>query len=360
MVFLTFPMVREAVGDIYHLWDPHVSFPPSLEEIPPLPFAEYGVVHLGREHEHKYTHAPAVAFDGEDLVVGWQSAPWDEGDADQIILARRSLDGGKTWMPLEFITPKLEGRDRYGFCVFLNHHNGFWAMSTKRRSSQMVAFRYDPVKGNWNEHCVVFTKNEWTATDAIRLMDNGRYILSGGVLENRIGISDVGSLANWTFSRINHDPDLRFPLASLIVQGREITAIMRNSQTPLALVAKSFDYGVSWSQPRVSNFPMSAARPFAGKLSNGSIFVISNTPPNKNSHSRQALTIAVGDPGKFRLNKIWRISRGTPLPLLYPGHAKGRQYSYPSAVEFKEKLYVVYSVNKEDCELAIIPLEVLN
>ena len=43
--------------------------------------------------------------------------------------------------------------------------------------------------------------------------------------------------------------------------------------------------------------------------------------------------------------------------MRFEGAYKGGSWAYPNAVEQDGKLYVVYSVNKEDCELSIIPLE---
>jgi len=35
------------------------------------------------------------------------------------------------------------------------------------------------------------------------------------------------------------------------------------------------------------------------------------------------------------------------------------EWSYPYAIEHNGQLYIIYSVNKEDCEVSIIPLRAL-
>ncbi len=46
-------------------------------------------------------------------------------------------------------------------------------------------------------------------------------------------------------------------------------------------------------------------------------------------------------------------------PPRFSGKAKGKQGSYPYGYEHDGKLFVVYSIGKEDCGLSVLPIESL-
>jgi hypothetical protein len=106
-----------------------------------------------------------------------------------------------------------------------------------------------------------------------------------------------------------------------------------------------------------SNFPMLSAKAAAGTLSTGQRYLVSNS--GLRTGRRWPLTIAVGRPGAQTLCRIWRIRDGETLQPLLAGRYKDRGWQYPYAHEHDGKLYVIYSVGKEDCEMAIIPLTAL-
>jgi hypothetical protein len=90
-------------------------------------------------------------------------------------------------------------------------------------------------------------------------------------------------------------------------------------------------------------------------MSTGRRYLISNM-----DSSRSFLVIALSNSGEKYLSKIFMIRSGISREPIFTGWAKQPQWSYPYAFEKDGKLYIVYSVGKEDCELAIVPLNVLN
>ncbi len=64
----------------------------------------------------------------------------------------------------------------------------------------------------------------------------------------------------------------------------------------------------------------------------------------------------MGRPGAMTLSRMWRIRSGKSVPPRFPGRAKSKQWSYPYGHEHAGKLYVVYSIGKEDCGLSVIPV----
>ena len=98
---------------------------------------------------------------------------------------------------------------------------------------------------------------------------------------------------------------------------------------------------------------MPRAKAYLGKLSSGQLYLLSNLK------SRDTLVVSVGRPGEQTLSRMWTIRHGPSGPPRFPGKAKSKQWSYPYGHEHDGKLYVVYSIGKEDCGLSIIPIKSL-
>jgi hypothetical protein len=91
-----------------------------------------------------------------------------------------------------------------------------------------------------------------------------------------------------------------------------------------------------------------------GKLSTGQLYLVSNY------RNRDTLCISVGRPGEKTLSRMWRLRHGKSDPPRFPGGGKGKQWSYPYGYEHEDRLYVVYSIGKEDCGLTTIPISSLS
>ncbi|NQT86116.1 hypothetical protein HQ560_05085, partial [bacterium] len=95
------------------------------------------------------------------------------------------------------------------------------------------------------------------------------------------------------------------------------------------------------------------AKAYLGKLSTGQLYLLSNVK------NRDTLAVSVGRPGELTLLSIWRIRHGKSGPPRFRGRAKSKQWCYPYGYEHDGKLYVVYSIGKEDCGLSVIPISSL-
>lgn len=117
-----------------------------------------------------------------------------------------------------------------------------------------------------------------------------------------------------------------------------------------ALVSESLDNGETWSGLEKSNLPISNSKMYAGRLKSGEQYLVFNAPSKK---YREVLCIATGGDC---LEKVFCIRKGFEEK---PKFQYVNEWCYPYAYEDtdEDKLYVVYTKNKEDCELAIIPLE---
>lgn len=120
--------------------------------------------------------------------------------------------------------------------------------------------------------------------------------------------------------------------------------------------AFSLDGGKTWTPPTLTNFPDTGSRANSGRLPNGQYYVINNPlPMSAREGGRSLLAISLSLDG-LNFDRM-AVIRFVAPPTRYPGKAKGGGgYQYPHSVVVGENLWVIYSINKEDMEVARIPL----
>ena len=122
----------------------------------------------------------------------------------------------------------------------------------------------------------------------------------------------------------------------------------------------SFDDGKTWNAPTRTNFPDTGARANSGRLPDGQFYVINNPlPMSARQGGRQMLAISLSKDG-LNFDRMAVIKFAAP-PQRYEGKSKGAGgFQYPHSVVVGKHLWVIYSINKEDIELARIPLSELS
>ena len=117
----------------------------------------------------------------------------------------------------------------------------------------------------------------------------------------------------------------------------------------------SRDQGKTWDKPSATNIPDSNSKTYLGQLPDSQIFMINNAIDK--IWQRDPLSISlINDRNEF----YWTGNIKYDAPeIRFKGAHKGPGFQYPSAVITSEYLWVVYSVGKEDIEVARIPLSSL-
>lgn len=120
--------------------------------------------------------------------------------------------------------------------------------------------------------------------------------------------------------------------------------------------AFSLDDGRTWTAPTRTNFPDSGSRANSGRLPDGQYYVINNPLPiSARQGGRAMLAISLSRDG-LTFDRMAVLRFLTP-PQRHDGVAKGANgFQYPHSVVVGEHLWVIYSVNKEDMEVARVPL----
>lgn len=336
------------------LWEGRtIASPKDIEYVKDV---THQILYQAVQGEYQFLHGAAIVEYKGMLYTAWANSPVNENSTEELVRGRRSTDNGQTWSDVEIIAPDLPGSSSRTHGSFFKHNGQLWYFANRLVSNgphPTDAFKLNEVTNTW-EFAGVATSN-FVPLDEPKRMDNGKWIVAGSA---SVAIFDENNILNWTVVRLNMPPGpaLRFPESTVWVDGNEVVAITRNSNQNFAIVSTSDDYGVTWNQGEVSNYPMAASKPFAGTLSSGQRYLISNI-----DGPRDTLTIAVSRPYEESLVRVWKIRHGESPQPLYPDdfNIKNSQWSYPYAIEHQGKLYVVYSAGKEDAILSIFPIDSL-
>jgi hypothetical protein len=344
--------------DVYPLWSGG-PIPESPEDIPPAEGVKHQTLHDARTHDYKFLHGAALIHHQGAFFASWANSPKNENQQFETMQGRRSTDGCETWSNVEMIGPGFDGPERHSHGVFMKHQGRLWTFAARfgkgtpgRRfpGLRAEAFVLNEQTDSWDSKGVVMN-NCWPYDEPVR-MANGNFITGGQDKDGLpvVAISHGDDVTKWDSVLIPFDRRLQpsFAETTVTTLGDRVLAVIRGGGG-VAWVSTSDDFGRSWSKAGPSNLPMPRAKAYLGKLSTGQLYLISNFK------NRDTLVVSVGRPGEGTLSSMWRIRHGKSVPPRFPGAAKGKQWSYPYGYEYDGKLYVVYSIGKEDCGLSIIP-----
>ena len=334
--------------------------PRNAEAISWAPNIEHRTIHRPTKGDDKFLHGAAIVEHKGVIFANWANSPVNENGPHERLRGRRSSDGGVTWSEVEVIGPGFEGPLRHSHGVLFVHEQQLWTIGSRfgegkpgRRfpGLQAEAFVLDEQTDRWVSRGIVM-ENCWPYDEPVR-MANGNYITGGQDKDGLpvVAISHGDDFTRWDSVLIPFDPQMKPSFAETTVwaEGQDVIAVIRGGGG-VAWVSKSNDHGRTWSEAGPSNLPMPRAKAYLGKLSTGQLYLLSNFG------NRDTLVISVSRPGEQTLSQMWRVRHGKSIPPRFPGHAKGKQWSYPYGFEHDGKLYVVYSIGKEDCGLSVIPV----
>jgi hypothetical protein len=368
LLLASFASAQEQPNSRHVVWDNNVPFP-LQENMFYLEGAIDVMVHRAGSDNYNFLHDAAIVEHKNILYAAWYNCPSGEMQGSSLIRGRRSKDNGLTWSDIEIIANDKEKKGiMYVPVTFLSHKGVLYAFISNMEGGPDRVTR-----------CEVFILNEknnsWSSFGFITApflpncsplkMKNNNFIMAGRMASEpgqkpiipAVAISQGDKLTKkWDVIPLNYNKKLPpgenpdFPETTVMVDENNITAFVRNhSKYPIVFLSN--DFGRSWSDPKVHNFPFASSKIYAGTLSTGQNYVLANIV---SKGYRDLLTIAASRPGEKQFSKIWKIRDGYSEKL-----RAGAEWSYPCATEYDGKLYIVYTSEKHHCCLTIIPVAAL-
>ena len=362
----------------FPIWKSGVALA-KAEELPEIRNVDFHVIKKWDKNSDGYTFLHGVALEQHKgkLYASFGHNKGAENTVSEEAQYRVSEDGGRTWGALKVIDAGGEPDLAVSHGVFLVHQGALWAFQGayygKMKRIHTRAYRLNQKTSKWEKHGVVVKDGFWPMNQPEKMAD-GNWIMPGlaagpysnkGIFHAAVAISHGNNLTKWDFVKIPVAKNVKamWGESAIFVDGKTIFNIARYGANPMALVAKSEDFGRNWSPSTVSNLPMTTSKPAAGVLSTGQRYLVCTTAKG-NGGKRTPLTIALSEPNENRFSKIFVIRRSRHDGK--PGESADRlSLSYPYAMEHDGNLYVGYSNNGgrhgnlNSAELAIIPIKSL-
>jgi hypothetical protein len=325
-------------------------------------------VYRAKQGEYQFNlHSYITRFEDKFWAI-WSSGLVDEDSNGQLIRYATSKDGHK-WSEGAVLTPDPDGMEGPGFYIA----RGIFAANGKLTALaayvegnrerggvpgwpglRLMRFEWDGIKwrasGVFLDNCMNNYPprkfgGEWfmTCRDSSRKM----YFARSANMQNRswkvTPMPLEGPQDNLSEPSEYTGPD---GVAHLIFRDQGRSGRLRHSV--------SRDDGATWSPAVLTNYPDATSKNFSGRLSSGWYYLINNPDPK----SRDPLAISFSRDGwTFSDPKILRTK---PPPQRYRGRSKGSgSFQYPHALEHDGSLWVIYSTNKEDIEIAEYPIRLL-
>jgi hypothetical protein len=331
------------------------------DEIPALR-GKNVVVARGLKGESAFMHHPTIVW-----FDGWIFAKWNDGYSGEDFPGQRvryamSKDGEKWSEPID-----LTGRNptrRFTDCGFWVRDGEMYALAALRDSSHgeetgetplVLAYKWDSNSQRFGAPKPIladfFAQNvpqRTPAGDWLMLGKGG--VGSWGNMKSAKG--GVKGLDQWTIRDLPGADILEEPEWYTLPNGH-LVAHFRTRLPKRLMRSYSVDSGKTWTNPVVTDFPESGARHHGLRLSNGMYAML----VNPNVEGRIPFSIALSRDGLL-YDRIANVRHEKTQPRV-EGRAKSPGYHYMRGFEHGGNLYTIYSINKEDIAMTIIPLKEL-
>ncbi len=369
------PTSAEIVADtsLRTVWDPSVPFP-SPQEMLDLDIITQVCVTRAEEGGFHYLHEATIMWHKDRFFACWANHPLKEtGDHDELIRGCTSKDGLHWSEPTTWVEAPLLGSTSFNHPLLFSHNGtlyGFFVSWYEEHvpTTELFIYNESTEKWEWQKESSIY---QFVPFCTPQLMDDGNWLIGGEAhwADAAVIISEGDDLTKWNMVKVPHPDDMKllFPESAVVNRGNGNLLIFCRPQQHTkdvpdawsAPVAESHDCGHTWTTLGLSNYPLAPSQPFAGRLSTGHNYLLTNSYDDGRALLTIALTDASGD-GLFRHIFKVRHQQWPKVRLFANSLGKATEWSYPNAFEHEGNLYIINSQGKEDCVLSIIPVECLN
>ena len=324
--------------------------------------------------DHYANGVVMTAFKGK-LYCMWQSSPKDEDSDDTWVAYSISEDEGKSWSsPRPLI--KANRQEYYTSGGWLARGDTLtalidcWSVGVEPRGG-MTRYMTSTDGTSWSEAEPVTMADGMPMNGVLEQdpyqLPNGRLVgachFQPGLHVCPVYTDDATGRSGWrhgSFEGVDNGKQSRElePSQYVRTDGSIVMLFRDQSSTFRKLASYSHDRGLTWSKPVVTNIPDARTKQCAGNLPDGSAYMV-GCPVN--GKQRYPLVLMLSKDGLcFNKAALLRSGGTSDLPpRRYEGRYKTLGYSYPKAIVHDNRLWVGYSVNKEDVVCTIIPIDKL-
>lgn len=304
-----------------------------------------------------FLHEAAIIEYKGVLYASWYNCPKDELKGYTPICGKRSYDGGKSWSELEIICKDKTGKilycpPVYGICdnklyMLVNqmvapdhiHSLDLYILNNETDKFELLWSRPIPFKLNTN----------------VVTLPNGKLMLPGRIGEldgfpntPAVLIADNGKIdGEWRLVKIAENGDLPdgkklvHPEISVMCVENTLYMFNRNDQRRVPIVYTSSDLGESWSRASSHDIPYVSSKIYAGNLSDGRNYLISND----DNFDRSKLDIYISDKNSKMFNK-----KITLFDKNKTGIINAVACHYPCAYESNGKLFIIATLSYKSAQ----------
>ena len=339
------------------------------------PGINHYTIHQATDETDHYANGVVMAAFKGTIYCMWQSSPTDEDSDDTWVAYSRSTDNGHSWSkPMTLASPTT---DYYctsgGWLIYrdtLTALIDIWPKGMMPRGGE-TCYQTSTDGINWSPMQAVrmaegFDMNGVLEQDP-RPLPNGRIV---GAIHFQPGLhvcpaytNDPTGRSGWQkgdfLAEDRGKQSRELEPSQYLRRDGSIVMLFRDQRSSFRkLAAISTDMGQTWTKAELTNMPDARTKQCAGNLPDGTAYMVS-CPAN--GKWRWPLVLQLSDDGiLFDRALLIRSGSAGDLPAKrYEGRYKTIGYSYPKAMIHDNKLYIGYSVNKEDVVCSIIPIELL-
>ena len=353
------------------LTDWHPMIPQGWGQFPKAPF-ERSTVYKGNAETWAYSHHQAITKFGDRYVASWSNGYLHEDYVGQEVHCAWSADGIEWSQPQIIVNTPVESnlvRNNAGLysangslysyvCVAKDYGRDVSppGMSTlKKQHIHLDVYETTDLK-NWTHHENI-CPNVYLF-EGPRMTRGGKLMCCGNSLAD-----DHGMILIWDdpskptdpprVIEIPKSPDGFYPSQGTWYQtddGRIWMYQRDQSMSGRLGLTYSDDEGETWSPLLWTDFPNTFSRAFVGRLNDGRFYICGN---NYNRFlDREHLLIALSDNG-YIFDRQYVLVEGNTTRRINGRH-KEDGYHYPNCFSDGDRLFVTYSVNKEDIGVGIL------
>ena len=339
------------------------------------PGINHYTIHQATDETDHYANGVVMAAFKGTIYCMWQSSPTDEDSDDTWVAYSRSTDNGHSWSkPMTLASPTT---DYYctsgGWLIYrdtLTALIDIWPKGMMPRGGE-TCYQTSTDGINWSPMQAVrmaegFDMNGVLEQDP-RPLPNGRIV---GAIHFQPGLhvcpaytNDPTGRSGWQkgdfLAEDRGKQSRELEPSQYLRRDGSIVMLFRDQRSSFRkLAAISTDMGQTWTKAELTNMPDARTKQCAGNLPDGTAYMVS-CPAN--GKWRWPSVLQLSDDGiLFDRALLIRSGSAGDLPAKrYEGRYKTIGYSYPKAMIHDNKLYIGYSVNKEDVVCSIIPIELL-